>query len=199
MHLEEFLLSETHIKIKYERQLARQKCESDLELPRQARWPEKHIKIFESKGKDWAAPTPQISENVYEIIPEYGALTLREQDLIVYHGIAVPPVELPDDSPERTLDVSQSLTFRQVRSDGVDCLTGTSKLWLEKRARVMHGVECLRLQGIFVPDTVLNQFENAFMTDLGGNAFSTPCCSCTVMAMLIAHSSLVDDSRSIET
>ena len=56
--------------------------------------------------------------------------------------------------------------------------------------RFVIGREALRFQGICMPDDLCDKFDERFLHDLAGNAFSTTTCSAAVLTSLLVLAGL---------
>jgi len=59
----------------------------------------------------------------------------------------------------------------------------------------MLGREALRFQGICLPDSHLDQFTEALMLDLAGNAFNTPSCAACMLTLLWTFAVLTNNTQ----
>jgi hypothetical protein len=156
----------------------------------------------ESKGSQWLARkarkesesqafsrySPQVGEHwpVFELLPERAKLLLDEA------GIAFP--EDPVVLGKRVLSVSQSESCVSVNVTG--CLVPQGIYWLGWLARLLDGAEFLRLQGIFVEDSLLQEFDSTLLADLAGNSFHTSCCAASFVTLLLLSARMYEATLS---
>ena len=91
---------------------------------------------------------------------------------------------LPELTP-RVANVSQSLSFASLDQGRVGTFTPHGEFLLTHRVRLMLGREGLRVQGLFLPDKVLDQFPDSLLHDLAGNAFSGSTCMAPLGALMV--------------
>jgi hypothetical protein len=146
-------------------------------------WPVRHVTAFCKAGLSWAgAPWPD--SDTLQCFPGLHALSLRELDILKFHGLTFP------EAAARTMDVSQGLgRGHPPRCGLVPCLTPGGRVYLSHRCRLLLGQEALRLQGLFYPSPErLNIFEDKFLRDLAGNAFEASCCAAALFIVCVVLS-----------
>ena len=99
---------------------------------------------------------------------------MRNKDQLDQLGIKFP------DDRRYVIEMSQSEANIYVASTGTITPQGT--YWLAWKARTLHGVEPLHIQGIFIPEYARSWFSDKLLQDLAGNAFATQsCASATIL------------------
>lgn len=153
----------------------------DQKVPK---WPGHHARLSREDDEWWLNHNPD--KDATNNLPGLLALTEREYDIVRRTCPHLPEAEV------RVLNVSASLE-RVRASMGVPCLTPRSRMFLSNRGRLLHGVECLRLQSIwFSRDkelALLSAYGERFMADLAGNAMEGCCVSASLMATIVLLSS----------
>ncbi len=92
-----------------------------------------------------------------------------------------------DDVPTPCIEVSQNVSRLCLPKTSIPCITGSSKRWLPKRCRLMHGGEALRVQGMNFSSEVLRSVPLGVLDSLAGNAFH----SGRAAAVAAAHLAIV--------
>ena len=109
--------------------------------------------------------------------PDYALLPLRCQDLLDTTGAQFPEAEplltgLDQSHATVHLGYSQTITTHTI-------------LWIGHKCRIMKGKEKLALQGIWVEDAWVDEFGDALLSDLAGNAFNAGSCVVVVLLSII--------------
>jgi site-specific DNA-cytosine methylase len=99
--------------------------------------------------------------------PEVAILPERDRQLLDIEGITFPT------PTRRVFNSSQSRLT--VLDDASPCITPCGVYLLGWKARMLRGHEAMALQGFWLPKSVARRYNSAFLQDLAGNAFSTPC------------------------
>ena len=141
-----------------------------------------HFELFEERGLDWTDATA-FPKDLLEHWPGLAQLTDREREVAYLAGIDRFP--LPRGSPAGVLELpnppggsaSASATHPPVIPRGRQFLTG--------RGRLVHPWESLRLQGLFIADRQLAQFDPRVLQDLAGNAFDAGCCTAVFLTGML--------------
>ena len=139
------------------------------------------------------------SDDLIHLFPTFLKLSEREKSMLDAKGMRFP------DPSGKVMSVAQQNSTLSFGHTG--CLVPTNVVWLGERGRLLRGCEMLRLQGVFISRSLEQEFPNALLADLAGNAFSTPCAAAAILTGLIglagiwsqhcAAASLVDPPRSI--
>jgi hypothetical protein len=91
---------------------------------------------------------------------------------------------------EEAVDVSQSLERVPRCKEAVPCLLPHGTVWLRARRRLLEPPEALGLQSLPpVPRDALEDFSNAELYSLAGNAFCGANCMAVLLAALAAWES----------
>ncbi len=122
--------------------------------------------------------------------PGLKKLERRQLELLFLLGAA----QLPD-TRERVADISQNIGYTSL-TDHYPCITPKGAKFLSQRCRLTHGVECMRLQGIWLDN--LRDFDDELLRSLAGNAFETSCYAAVLWASLIfqSHMHFLSKARS---
>ena len=107
-------------------------------------------------------------------------LTARAFEVLALNGVKFP------ETTRRLIDCSQTASRVHCNeNDHLQCLTPKSSLWITDLGRLLLGLEAMRGQGISwgEDDFLLQQFANAFLMDLAGNAFFTGCCAASLLSI----------------
>ena len=102
--------------------------------------------------------------------------------------IGLNPADLPlPKSQESTINVSQELQRQRYHIGFINTLTPGAKPFLLHRLRIMHGIEFLRSQSLYLADEaeLASEFKNAELQDLGGNAFSARVCGAVLKGTMV--------------
>ena len=143
-------------------------------------WSGGHYNLFNKKRLDWFAAVEPSTDELLQF-PGLRALCPREADVLYLKGCRSFP-----DSSCRILEISQSAS-RETGGVGGRCcpaITPTGREYVTDRCRLLLGIEQLRLQNIWLDDSVGRDFENSLLGSLAGNAFKCGCCAAVVVCYL---------------
>ena len=175
--IDSYLLEETHPCILQARIKARAKPrqlrgrKSDPDNP--AKW------VIKQKGTD--EPTSNWDKTIGHRFPEYNLLGARKQALLDTSSIEFP-------HPRRCLIELSQDKANGLRGGGRSpCITPGNCIWVAHRARRLKAIECMNLQGIWIPHEVGEQFgfDSNLVKDLAGNAFNLLCLQSSVIAWIV--------------
>lgn len=144
--------------------------------PAACKWPRIHERLFRAKGLCWTEAKP-LDEDVAHAYPGLHALSARQLEVLELAGVR--------DFPEtvgRCVEVSQGAGRQSPRVGCASTVTPHGQQYLTHRCRLLHAIECLHLQGIHFPRSLLQKFPSRLIQDLAGNAFETSCCLATIVA-----------------
>ncbi|CAL1137209.1 unnamed protein product [Cladocopium goreaui] len=118
--------------------------------------------------------------------PWFQLLQQREKEAICFAEAFNK--DRPDEQLIEFVDISQTVT-RMAHSTRdskvIPTVLPSAKLWCMSQHRWVLGSEMLRFQGLHVEefDTAVEESES-LLSDLAGNAFSAPCISAAILAVL---------------
>ena len=134
----------------------------------------------------WASSSPSLLRQRWSGPGYVGFQELVDREL---ESLSLSGINFPLPRAEETgVNVSQELDRQRVRVTSLPCLTPGAKPFLLSRCRVLHGVEFLRSQSIWLENEVYvaSLFRNAMLQDLGGNSFQLLAAAATLMALLVS-------------
>lgn len=153
-------------------------------------WVKMHMSLAEKRGISWPiAPLhPEVTQSPwYETLPA----RMREVLALADHERAKKDVAFAD--------IYHSATrYNTGGKQHVPIVLPSSVLFSFERNRLVLGRELLRYQGLFYPRSLLNNFSEAQLGNLAGNACSSTVQGSILMAMLAALA-LSTDSEEEET
>ena len=114
-----------------------------------------------------------------ETFPDLKRLTRRQLEILQLKNIPIP------DPAFQVIDLSQNLGFSSVVQDKMPCITPDGSKFLTQRVRFLTGAECLRFQGIFLPEEMEKKFKPNFLQDLAGNSYETTSCAASLLCGLL--------------
>lgn len=137
---------------------------------RAPKWPSAHASRSKA-GQEWWL-NHELAGDLASDFPGLLALSAREADIIYMHDLAMPEDKL------RILNVAPSLQRTRV-TKVVPCITPRARMYLTRRCRLLHAVECLRLQNVWYGSErerrLLAEYGENFIVDLAGNAMEGCC------------------------
>ena len=148
------------------------------------KWHAKHEQYYEGRPDLWWPEAHRCTAEQLSAFPTLSAIGDRQMEVLQYSGVT----EFPERAP-RTIEVKHNLDRTHVLHGIASTILPGGEQYLTHRCRLMHPIEAIRLQGIFVPSEVADDFLG-LLQDLGGNAFETSCCLAATMCGLaaLAHS-----------
>ena len=131
-----------------------------------------------------------------EIFPALKQLSLRQQDLMQRQMMS-NKFSLGDPTAA-VLDLNHSIDFlskgNASRELITPCIVPNSDLFHTGRCRLLEPCELLRLQGLWLSDGVVRQFEPAVLKDGAGNMFSAPVCLAAMLAITLTMAEIESGS-----
>lgn len=122
-----------------------------------------------------------MDDALVQTYPGLLAMSSREQDLLAVQGIVFP------EEHRRFIKISSSCNrFNVPSTEVVPTMTTRSRFYITDVCRLMTGLECLHMQGLFPSDAVVADFDDVFLLESAGNAFAAPVFLCVLMAGLVA-------------
>ena len=113
------------------------------------------------------------------LFPTYLLLSEREKCQLDHYSM-----KFPDTEQRKVMSLAQQQA--STGYGGVSpCIVPTCVMWVGERSRLLRGCEGIRLQGVFLDREQERKYDSAFLMDLAGNAFSTPCVAVVLLTGLV--------------
>ena len=113
-------------------------------------------------------------ESQYPILK---TLTRRQLEMLYLKNISVPSDAF------QVIDLTQNLGFANVTTEKFPTITPCGEKFLTKQVRFVTPAECMRLQGNWLNDAVLQKFPGPLIQDLAGNAYEMTCCGASLLCI----------------
>ena len=90
----------------------------------------------------------------------------------------------------QVVNLSQNVDRADITRGYCSCITPHGQYFSTEAMRFLLGREHLALQGLFLPDSVLNEYSEHFLADLAGNMFSSPVLISCILNIFVTVGSL---------
>ncbi len=144
---------------------------------------QQHSTVLGCRPSAWGATKWDTPEEAH-LCPWFNTLTTREQ-----HVLSSVTGGLKDGMENCALiDLTQSSSRKPANTnpDVACCITPAALLWHCGRNRLLLGVEKCSLQGLWLPVSVTDSFDNGLISNLAGNAFCGPDFAKVLIAVFVA-------------
>jgi len=190
--LDTSLLPEHHTLVKehYKSMFALSRTSPSASTPaRETKGPLPHEKKARKLGMPLSKVSLPTDEATTRAYPGLLGWPQREAEIVMLAGVT----EFSEASC-RAVETSQGATWNSNTKEVAGCVLPGGKTYVTSRCRAMFGLENLRLQGCWLPESleirVAEEFSDCSCSDFAGNTFKATCFTsvlCTVLMSLAAH------------
>ena len=155
-------------------------CRNGKKMPQ---WERQHEAEYEADPDLWRPESLHFSPNLLLSFPGLHALEQRNVECLQLAGVRAFP-----ERRAQTYELLHSLgRGSTLRVGQASCILPSGSQYLTHRCRIMHPLESLALQGIFVDKAITDEISLNTLQSLAGNAFQTSCvvgAMCCTLAVL---------------
>ena len=130
------------------------------------KWLLKHAKMYRNSGIQ--PTTTNWTDDLCDVAPGYLILSARQQELLDLRNVGFPHPE------KMMIETSQTGGNGSINVGVSPCIIPEQRIWIGHKCRRMLAVEGLRLQGLYMPDSIVQKFDadSSNIRRLAGNAFN---------------------------